>query len=118
MKKLSIDVIFQWDIKIKNNFLNTNSYGKIIHPKIKNLFVVGTSNFPDLFKFSWLTVLANGLRIGDYLKMINKVKNFFKSKSRFYFNINYLDCFLIVDLLFLINPKIWKKSIAILIIST
>ena len=53
----------------KNNFLNTNSYGKIIHPKIKNLFVVGTSNFPDLPSNSpGLTVLANGLRIGDYLK--------------------------------------------------
>ena len=38
--------------------------------------------------------------------MINKVKNFFKSKSRFYFNINYLDCFLaIVDLLFLNQSK-------------
>ena len=38
--------------------------------------------------------------------MINKVKNFFKSKNRFYFNINYLDCFLaIVDLLFLNQSK-------------
>ena len=50
-------------------FLNKGSYGKIIHPKIKNLFIVGTSNFPDLPSNSpGLTVLANGLRIGDHLK--------------------------------------------------
>ena len=55
------------DLK-KKKFLTTNINGEINLPNYKNIFVSGSSVFPDLpSKSHGLTILANSLRIGDYL---------------------------------------------------
>ena len=52
----------------KKKYVTTKINGEINIPKYKNVFISGSSIFPNLpSKSHGLTILANSLRIGEYL---------------------------------------------------